>query len=74
MAGAFQPNAFQNNAFQTSGTTSTIALQKPINCVLIGQQLYDKSGRTFEIHPPRIRTRTVMAPSFKVTTNRKGYD
>lgn len=85
MAGAFQRNAFQNNAFQTSGVTSTLSLPLPINCVLIGQQLYRKVGRTLELVPGKAGQRVRMssaasgrissdAPSFTVKSNAKGYD
>lgn len=40
MSVAFQPNAFQTNAFQQSIVVSTANLQLPINCVLIGEQVY----------------------------------
>lgn len=57
MAGAFQKNAFQNNAFQTGRfLASATTLQLPVNCVMIGQQLYTGTGRTVEFNPPRIRT------------------
>jgi len=59
--------------------------QMPINCVLIGEQLYDKSGRTFERGRRRNSRRTAVsagqrgrlsgdAPSFSVTQSARGYD
>lgn len=85
MAGAFQANAFQNNAFQTSAVTSTVSLQLPINCVLIGQQLYRRVGKTFELVPGRAGSRVIASagkggrissesPSFTVKSNAKGYN
>lgn len=84
MAGAFQGNAFQNNAFQTIIIASTLNMPLPINCVLIGEQLYERTGRTFERVPgwPGTRVRAGATavqklgdvPSFSVTSNAKGYD
>lgn len=62
MAGAFQPNAFQNNAFQTSGIVNTLSLSLPVNCVLMGEALYNKTGRTLEGPPhPRITFKPRMS-------------
>lgn len=38
---AFQGNAFQFNAFQINLVVSTGNLPLPVNCVLIGQQVYE---------------------------------
>jgi hypothetical protein len=66
----------------TAFITGTDALQLPVNCVLIGQQLYERTGRTFERIPGKSGTRTIASvggrmggeTSFTVTTNAKGYD
>ena len=48
---AFQVNAFQNNAFQVQApqsivvTDTIVKLQKPINCVLAGDQPEEKKSR-----------------------------
>lgn len=84
MAVAFQGNAFQDDAFQVSIVVSTLNMPLPINCVLIGEQLYERTGRTFERVPGRsgIRVRASFgathqlgeSPSFTVKSNAKGYD
>lgn len=84
MSAAFQGNAFQFNAFQINLVVSTRNLPLPINCVLIGQQLYERTGRTFERVPGRAGTRVLArsssvqslgdAPSFTVKSNARGYD
>ena len=65
--------------------TSTNFVQLPINCVMIGNQIYKRSDKTFEIHLAGVKT-TVRgeisetsrlqgdAPSFTVKTGTKGYD
>lgn len=51
MSNAFQPSAFQNSAFQivTPGvltvTDTIVKMQKPINCVVIGDQPEEKKSR-----------------------------
>lgn len=65
MAGAFQSPGFQRNAFQVSPTTSTLLVPLPINCVMIGQQLYNSVETTVEFHPPNLRTVSVFAPKGK---------
>lgn len=85
MASAFQANAFQNNAFQTSIVASTLKLSMPVNCVLIGDQLYDRTGRTFERVPGKAGRRIIAgaraggrisgdSPSFSVNTSGRGYN
>lgn len=65
--------------------TDTDILQKPVNCVLAGQQPYKFSGREYEIRPMNTRSsghinRTRVArlrgqrPSFTTTSNNRGYD
>lgn len=82
---AFQANAFQNNAFQTSLVASTLKLPLPINCVLIGEQLYERTGRTFERLSGKAGRRIIAgakaggrisgdAPSFTVSSSGRGYD
>lgn len=81
---AFQGNAFQNNAFQTSIVVSSLKLPFPINCVLMGEQLYDRSGHTFEKGRGKSGTRMIAgtngsvrlgaAPSFSVSSTKRGYD
>lgn len=85
MGSAFQSNAFQNNAFQTSVVASTIHLSLPVNCVLIGEQLYERTGRTFQKLPGKAGRRIIAgaraggrisgdAPSFSVSSSGRGYD
>lgn len=84
MASAFQASAFQNTAFQTSINVSTRNLPLPVNCVLIGEQLYERSERTFQRMPGKDGRKVIAgvraggrisgdAPSFTVTKSR-GYD
>jgi hypothetical protein len=84
MPAAFQSSAFQNNAFQTSIVVSTLVLPFPVNCVLMGEQLYERTGRTYQKMPGKAGRRTIAssagggrlggdAPSFTVTRSR-GYD
>lgn len=65
--------------------TDTDILQKPVNCVLAGQQPYKFSGREYEIHPSNRReqgrvNRSGVArlrgsrPSFTTKTSSRGYD
>lgn len=72
MAGAFQPNAFQNNAFQTSGVVSSISMPFPVNCVLMGQQLYGEESQ-FEATPGKVQKLSKDKPSFTVKTTSRGY-
>lgn len=81
---AFQYGAFQVNAFQEISTVSTATLQLPVNCVLIGDQLYNKTGRTFERMAGKAGKRVIAsaggggrlsddAPGFTVFTSGRGY-
>lgn len=88
MASAFQSGAFQNNAFQIQSAahldiTDTEILELPINCVLIGEQLYEGTGRTWERVAGKSGQKVVSsyggklsgeAPSFEVKTGSRGYD
>ena len=62
----------------------TSEINLPINCVLMGEQLYERNVKTLELRGGKLRTRTIVgqgsggrlsgdAPSF-VTRNSKGYD
>jgi hypothetical protein len=84
MAAAFQGSAFQTSAFQSSLIVSTRQLSLPINCVLAGQQLYDRTGSIFEPGRGKSGRRVIArasasgrlggdAPSFTVTKSGKGY-
>lgn len=66
--------------------TSTLMLEMPVDCVLAGHQLYYESGRTWELHAPRLRSKPVLArgtaprrlsesvASFTVRSGKRGYD
>lgn len=71
------------NAGSTITTSATV--QFPINCILMGQQLYDKTVKTIEWFGGKTSTKTTLSatpkrrlsgasPSFTTTTNSKGYD
>lgn len=59
MAKFFQPDFFQTDFFQNAqadlSITDTDVLQRPINCILMGQQAYRERYRTFEGGPPNVR-------------------
>lgn len=88
MASAFQGSAFQAGAFQAAGTgrlTDTTILQKPIDCVLAGQQPYKYRDSEYEIPAYRRTHKTAVsktgvarlrggAPSFTSKTSSRGYD
>lgn len=64
--------------------TSREILQDVVDCVLAGQQPLKDRGIEYDIRPADVKTNTVMnksgrmrrgpAPSFSVTTNKKGHD
>lgn len=67
------------------GVTSTmLILQQPINCVLMGQQLYDRTARTLERIPGKSGRRSIVGlaaggrigalSSFTTKTSSRGYD
>lgn len=69
----------------TIGLVSTLVLNLPVNCVLIGDQLYERTGKTFERVKGKSGRKTIASgsgvkqlsdspSSFTVTTNKKGYD
>jgi hypothetical protein len=64
---------------------STNILQKPINCVLAGHQKFFDRLREYDIRPTKFRSRAAgrrssvrrlggEAPSFRVKTDKRGYD
>lgn len=83
---AFQTNAFQLVSVPAEQTiTDTDILQKPVDYALAGKQLVKDRYREFDVRPPNYREKTAVrrtvvrrlegaAPSFTVTSNRKGYD
>lgn len=91
MASAFQRTAFQFGAFQMEAlgdfpVTDTDVLQKPINCVLAGQQRMFDRVNEWIVNDKRTTLKRVgshsavgklsrgPAPSFTVKTNNRGYD
>jgi hypothetical protein len=60
--GVFDPALFDSVVFDASPlfVTDTDALQKPVNCVLMGQQLFRDCYRTTEIAPPDMLRRGNM--------------
>ena len=58
---SFQASAFQISAFQVSDVVATDVLSLPVNCVLMGQQLYEKTGKTVEFTPMRLRERPILS-------------
>jgi hypothetical protein len=87
VATAFQNNAFQETAFQVRAlpTTSTDTIHKPINNVVewlvpfkgMRETEYEISAaqRSEKTRVSKSNVRRYGAPStFKVTTNKKGYE
>lgn len=65
--------------------TDTDLLQKPVNCILAGQQDYKFSEREWDVRLPNVKTKATLEggiarrlskspPEFTTTTNNKGYD
>ncbi len=74
MSVAFQKNAFQNGAFQEDLIVSSLNMPYPVNCVLIGEQLYFRPDKPmFEMTPRKTQKIAGDAPSFTVKTSNKGY-
>lgn len=65
-------------------TTSRQVLQEPVDCVLADRQTIEDRGVEYDIRPADTKSKTVMkrggrlskgpAPSFSITTNKKGHD
>lgn len=83
----FQPSTFQFSTFQIDlfALTDTTVIEKPIDCVLMGQQDMEVSRRVAEEFPQNLQASIAVEPaapvrlsekepSFTVTTNSRGYD
>jgi hypothetical protein len=50
----------------------------PINCVLMGEQLFSDEKKGYEADPTKkagwVQQLSTKPPSFTVTTSKKGYD
>lgn len=69
---SFRFNGFEN-LFSSAHVVSTVDLQLPINAVLIGQQLFAEE-KPNAFGPGKVGRLSKNAPSFTVTTTKKGYD